>query len=181
MATLAGAIGAAAQPTHNRDLWMVTLPEGASQTFKAWEIVDLNAGYLRRAGGVSAGDSLDGNALILGRCTRDGQNGSAGAKENTVIVADDGTLFRFPVWNTGLTAKLTQADLGVKYEIKYATGPAWVIDVGATTNTKAIVVAFAGDPEQDTPGERNIAWSTSAGEVHGHVMAKIIAAQRQFG
>lgn len=178
--TLTKAIGASVQRVDGAPFWSATLPEGASLTVAAGEFVDLTSGYLRRAGNLATGNNLAPTDKILGRIAGAGQNASAGAKENVVVIADDQTLFSLPVWNTGLTAKLSQADLGLDFQIGYQTS-IWVIDVGSGSDPHGIIVGFDASVDQVVPGYRDVLWSSTAGEVHGYAMVKIIAANRQFG
>lgn len=179
--TLTKAIGASVQRVDGAPFWSATLPEGASLTVAAGEFVDLTSGYLRRAGNLSAGNPLGASDVVLGRIAGAGQNASAGAKENVVVIADDQTLFSIPVWNAGGTAELSQANLGLQYEIYFTSGSIWVMDIGETTDVKVVYVGFDASVDQTVPGFRDVLWSSSEGELYGYALAKFLPAARQFG
>lgn len=121
---------------------VITLPEGASQTFKVGAILTLTAGYVVEA----AADS----ARVLGVACEPGQNlASNGLKEAKVIIANDDTIF---VGN--LAGKASSVlDIGLAYSIaKDGTTSNWTVDGTDLTNRICIIQKL--DP-RDTLGDTN--------------------------
>lgn len=121
---------------------VITLPEGASQTFKVGAILTLTNGYVVEA----AADA----ARVLGVASEPGQNlGSNGLKEAKVIIANDDTIF------VGcLTGKATSVlDVGLAYSIaKDGTTNNWTVDGTDVANRICIIQKL--DP-RDTLGDTN--------------------------
>lgn len=113
------------------------LPEGASQTFKAGALCVFASGYVAECGADPA--------LILGVATRDGQNGTAGAKSQNFHLAHPSTLFLGYLDTSASEGAGTNAatDRGLSYGVaKNAASGKWYVDKTETTNKRVTIWSF---------------------------------------
>lgn len=121
---------------------MVTLPLGATQTFKRGEVVQLSAGYVIVCGS-------NNPSAILGVAAEDATSGTAGAVNIKVYAADPSTIFCGNLSDSLTTSLLI---VGLSYGIK-DEGSTWGVDT-ASVGTNARVVIQNLDP-RDTVGDTN--------------------------
>jgi len=110
-------------------------PEAASQTFKRGDWVYLVAGAVTVAAAVGANI---GNIKVLGIALKDA-TGTTGVITPVALFTAN---FRvvLPISNAGATANASDADMGVKYEVRHQAAGKWCIDNSATSNAFAIPV-----------------------------------------
>src|SRR5574342_240815 len=105
---------------------VITLPEGASQTFLPGAVLTLTAGYVVEAGADPA--------RVLGVACEPGQNlASNGLKEAKVYIANDDTIFVGNLTN-GATAV---TDVGLAYSLVKSTY--WHVDKADVTSRICII------------------------------------------
>lgn len=112
--------------------------EAASQTFKKGAFCVLNAsGHLAECGADPP--------LIMGVATRDGQNGSAGVKEQVLELCHPDTLFVGNFDNGSGTQAGAQSNIGKMYGVaKHSSSGKWYIDSTDQTNKRVIIWKFWG-------------------------------------
>ncbi|MFA5234442.1 MAG: hypothetical protein WC390_08600 [Sulfurimonas sp.] len=122
---------------------LITVPEGASQTFKAGDLLVASSG-LAVVGGA---DPTAGT--IIGIATCDGSNTTAGTLIE-VIPALPGLIFSGQIQNAAATATLVYAThMFAEFGIN-VTSNKWWIDTDETTHKDVIIVSF-----QDAVGTLN--------------------------
>lgn len=110
-------------------------PEAASQTFKRGDVVYLVGGLVTVAAAVGANI---GNIKILGIADKD-----ASGVTNAIMPVNLATAnFRWviPVTTSGASQAASDADMGVKYEVRRVAAGQWGVDVAATSNAFVIPV-----------------------------------------
>lgn len=132
-------------------LW--TLPEAASQSFVAGDLVYLTGGYVTICG--------SDPAAILGIAMEDAHNTTAGAYNVEVLVLTDQTMINMCV--DGSTDEIEATDRATAFGVSNAGSGIWVVDKGDTTNDRVTPLLFV-DP---------------VGTEHGRVGVTFLASVRQ--
>jgi len=130
---------------------VLTLPEGASATFKKGELVYLSAGYVTEIG--------DNPGYILGMADEDAHNDDdAGTHNVAVVIANNDTVFEFhKTDSSGSGAATAVTDVGREFAIYRDTTNSWatayISGVGAGTNARLICLDHSNfDTVGDTGG-----------------------------
>jgi hypothetical protein len=135
-------------------VWSV--PEGASQTFKAGELVMRTSGYLTICGADPA--------LVLGIALEDANNNATdGENDILVLVATANALLKMSVYHSNATYNVVEdTDLGTDYGVVCASNK-WLVDKTDNSNKVVRVQQFL-DP---------------IGEEAGQVLVSVLAAVRE--
>ena len=133
-----------------------TLPEAASQTFVAGDLVYRSSGYITVCG--------SDPSQILGMVMEDGHNDSSdGTYDVNVLVATEATLFYSSVYHSVAgNCKIEATDLGTKYGL-VASSNKWLVDKTDTSNTRCRVQKFYD----------------ALATTNGRVLIQILAANRE--